>query len=53
MCVRPALRFARMYLLQGGVLDGGHGLVLCALAAWQVGLKYAGLWARSREAKPA
>ncbi len=46
--VRPPLRFVRQYLLQAGFLDGGHGLVLCALAAWQVGLKYAELWARSR-----
>ena len=43
--VRPPLRFLRMYVLQLGVLDGAHGFVLCALAAWQVGLKYAELWA--------
>jgi len=46
--LRPPLRFARQYLLQLGLLDGSHGLVLCALAAWQVGLKYAELWARTR-----
>ncbi len=45
---RPPLRFFRQYVLQLGFLDGVHGLVLCSLAAWQVGLKYAGLWARSR-----
>jgi len=45
---RPPLRFLRQYVLQLGFLDGGHGLVLCALAAWQVGLKYGELWARSR-----
>lgn len=44
--VRPPLRFLRMYVLQLGVLDGAHGLVLCALAAAQVFLKYADLWAR-------
>jgi len=43
--LRPPLRFVRMYLLQLGVLDGGAGLVLCALAAAQVMLKYAELWA--------
>ncbi len=43
--MRPPLRFLRMYLLQGGFLDGGHGAVLCALAAAQVYLKYAELWA--------
>ncbi|MEO5617151.1 MAG: glycosyltransferase family 2 protein [Candidatus Eisenbacteria bacterium] len=48
---RPPLRFARQFGLQLGFLDGAHGLVLCALAAWQVGLKYAELWARSRTGK--
>lgn len=48
--VRPPLRFLRMYLLQLGVLDGAHGLVLCALAAIQVALKYGELWSRSRAA---
>jgi glycosyltransferase involved in cell wall biosynthesis len=38
---RPPLRFARMYFLQLGFLDGAHGLLLCALAAAQVLLKYA------------
>jgi uncharacterized protein YggT (Ycf19 family) len=46
--VRPPLRFLRMYVLQLGVLDGAHGLVLCALAAVQVFLKYAELWAGAR-----
>lgn len=48
LLLRPPLRFARMYVLQLGVLDGAHGLVLCALAAAQVFLKYAELWARGR-----
>ena len=47
--LRPPLRFARMYLLQAGFLDGSAGLVLCALAAAQVFLKYAELWARRAE----
>jgi hypothetical protein len=46
--VRPPLRFARQYLLQLGILDGSYGLVLCALAAFQIGLKYGELWARTR-----
>jgi (heptosyl)LPS beta-1,4-glucosyltransferase len=37
-----------MYLLQLGFLDGAHGFVLCALAAAQVFLKYAELWAGGR-----
>jgi glycosyl transferase family 2 len=45
---RPPLRFLRMYVLQLGFLDGAHGLVLCALAAAQVLLKYAELWERTR-----
>lgn len=48
--LRPPLRFARQYLLQLGVLDGAHGLVLCGLAAAQVFLKYAELWERTRRA---
>ena len=42
---RPPLRFLRMYVFQGGVLDGAHGLALCALASAQVLLKYLELWA--------
>ena len=48
--VRPPLRFLRMYLLQLGFLDGGHGALLCALAAAQVYLKYAELWSGPRAA---
>jgi hypothetical protein len=42
---RPPLRFLRMYVLQLGVLDGARGIAVCALAAAQVLLKYAELWA--------
>jgi len=48
--LRPPLRFARMYVLQLGVLDGARGLLLSALAATQVFLKYAGRWAAGRGA---
>jgi hypothetical protein len=47
--LRPPLRFLRMYVLQLGFLDGFHGLLLCALGATQVLLKYAGVWAAGRE----
>ena len=47
--LRPPLRFLRMYLLQLGFLDGPHGVLVCALAAAQVFLKYAELWAGPRE----
>jgi len=46
VALRPPLRFLRMYVLQLGFLDGPHGLLLCALAAAQVLLKYAEVWAR-------
>jgi len=42
------LDLARQYLLQLGILDGVHGLLVCALAATQVLLKYAELWDRTR-----
>ncbi len=45
---RPPLRFLRMYVLQLGVLDGARGWLVCALASWQVFLKYAELWDRTR-----
>jgi glycosyltransferase involved in cell wall biosynthesis len=44
MWLRPPARFARMYLLQGGLLEGGAGAALCGLAAAQAFLKYALLW---------
>lgn len=48
VCFRPGLRFVRQYVLQLGFLDGVHGLLLCLLASWQVGLKYGELAARTR-----
>lgn len=42
----PPFRFARMYLLQRGVLDGWRGLVVCALGSWYAFLKDA----KTREA---
>jgi glycosyltransferase involved in cell wall biosynthesis len=44
---RPPARFVSMYLLKGGCLDGGRGLVLACLAAASVMAKYARLWAMS------
>jgi len=49
LAVRPALRFWRDYLLQGGVLDGRLGVLHAGLSAVGVFLKYAFL--REREAK--
>ncbi|HEY1250186.1 MAG TPA: glycosyltransferase family 2 protein [Thermoanaerobaculia bacterium] len=44
LAVRPAWRFFRMYVVQAGFLDGRHGLVLCALQAYGVFLKWARVW---------
>ncbi|HXM37256.1 MAG TPA: glycosyltransferase family 2 protein [Gemmatimonadales bacterium] len=44
LLLRPPARFLRMYLLQGGVLDGWRGAVMCGLTAVNVFLKYARLW---------
>lgn len=42
---RPAVRFFRHYVWQLGFLDGRPGLLVAALAAYTVFLKYARLWA--------
>jgi len=49
LVLRPPLRFLRMYVLQAGFLDGARGVAVCALAAAQVLLKYAELWAGGLE----
>ena len=41
---RPWLRFARMYVLEGGFREGRRGIVLCWLAAFSVFTKYARRW---------
>ena len=46
--LRPPARFASMYLLRAGFLDGADGLVLAVLAATSVAAKYARLWALGR-----
>jgi glycosyltransferase involved in cell wall biosynthesis len=45
---RPAWRFFRTYVIQAGFLDGRHGLVVCALQAYGVFLKWATVWAWER-----
>lgn len=44
LLLRPVWRFLRTYLLQAGFLDGRYGLVVCALQAWGVFLKWARVW---------
>lgn len=48
VAVHTTGRFLRMYVLQGGFLDGGHGLVVALQGSYSVFLKYAKLWERSR-----
>lgn len=44
LTLRPLWRFAKMYLLRRGFLDGKAGLILCGLSACYVFVKYAKLW---------
>ncbi|HSL18745.1 MAG TPA: glycosyltransferase family 2 protein [Methylomirabilota bacterium] len=44
VALRPLWRFIRTYVIQLGVLDGGRGLVFCALQAYSAYMKYAILW---------
>ena len=46
--LRPPVRFARMYLAQGGLLDGGAGLGPVRPSAVAVFVKYALLWDATR-----
>jgi hypothetical protein len=41
---RPLWRFLKTYFIQLGILDGGRGLVFCALQAYSAYMKYAILW---------
>ncbi len=45
---RASAGFWRMWLLQGGVLDGAHGLVLCLGSAFSILSKYVKLWRLER-----
>ncbi len=44
LLVRPAWRFFRTYIFQGGFLDGLHGITVCSLQAFGTFMKYAWLW---------
>ena len=48
LALRPAWRFVRFYVIQLGLLEGWRGLVLAALAAHYVRLKYAKLLVAQR-----
>lgn len=48
LLVRPLGRVFSMLVLRSGWRDGGHGVVLAALAAVSVAAKYAQLWSLAR-----
>jgi glycosyltransferase involved in cell wall biosynthesis len=45
----PAWRFFRAYVLNGGFLDGAHGLAFCSAQALATYAKWATLWGWQRE----
>jgi glycosyltransferase involved in cell wall biosynthesis len=45
---RPPLRFLRCYFMRLGFLDGARGMMIAALSAYGVFVKYAKLWELSR-----
>jgi glycosyltransferase involved in cell wall biosynthesis len=48
LALRPPARFVKQYVLQGGFRDGAEGLVLCAVSAFGVLVKYAHLRSSAR-----
>ncbi|MBA3847023.1 MAG: glycosyltransferase family 2 protein [Planctomycetes bacterium] len=48
LTLRPFTRFLSMYVFKRGFLDGIPGLLVCALAAIGVFVRYAKLWAMQR-----
>jgi hypothetical protein len=42
--ITPRLTFFRNYILRGGFRDGMAGLIISAMNAYYVGLKFAKLW---------
>ncbi len=48
LCLRPPFRFLRAYVLKQGFRDGMPGLIIAAVTAFHVFLKYAKLWELQR-----
>ena len=48
IAAHPPLAFLRNYIARGGVRDGAPGLIISALNAYYVFLKFAKLWERQR-----
>ena len=53
MILNPPAKFAKMYLLKAGFLDGLPGFVVAALGSYYVFLKYAKLWELRHQGKRA
>jgi glycosyltransferase involved in cell wall biosynthesis len=51
--LRAKWTFLRAYFVQGGLLDGRYGLLLCMMMGWATGLKYVKLWLLWRDGEPA
>ena len=52
MLLRPAGRFVKRYIIQGGFLDGAEGLMITGIDAYVTFLKYARLWEMERTQGP-
>ena len=48
VALRPAWRFLRSWILEGGIRDGTRGLLVCGLQSYGVFLKWARLWEMQR-----
>ena len=53
MLLRGPVKFARDYLLRGGFLDGGRGLVLALFDTWSAVAREAKLWELDRASRAA
>jgi hypothetical protein len=51
LLLHPPAAFLRNYILRRGFMDGGVGLILSAVNAWSVFLKFAKLWELERNPK--
>src|SRR5713226_4025864 len=49
IALRPAWRFLRSWILEGGIRDGVRGLLVCGLQSYGVFLKWARLWEMQRK----
>jgi glycosyltransferase involved in cell wall biosynthesis len=48
VALRPAWRFLRSWIVEGGIRDGMRGLLVCGLQSYGVFLKWARLWEMQR-----